>query len=155
MTKILQDDIDKIHAWSLRWKLEFNAKKCHVMEFGKSKKRPSWTYKMGAETILRSKEEKDLGVMIQDTLSPEKHINGLFGSTYNLLTNIRVAFNYMDKEMMKKIITSMVRPKLEYAAVVWAPHQKKHISKLERIQRVATKMVPELKELSDEETRRN
>ena len=26
----LQRDIDKIHEWSKRWKLEFNAKKCHV-----------------------------------------------------------------------------------------------------------------------------
>ena len=36
----LQRDIDKIHEWSKRWKLEFNAKKCHVMEIGKSKTRP-------------------------------------------------------------------------------------------------------------------
>ena len=149
--KELQNDIDKIHAWSQRWKLEFNTKKCHVVEFGKSKKRPSWIYRMGTEPVLKSKDEKDLGVVIQDTLSPERHINGIFGSTYHLLTNIRVAFHYMDKEMMKNIITSMVRPKLEYAAVVWAPHKKKHTRKIERIQRVATKMVPELKDLSYEE----
>ena len=151
--KELQDDIDKIYAWSQRWKLEFNARKCHAMEIGKSKKRPSWNYKMGGETVTKSKEEKDLGVIIQDTLSPERHINNIFGSTYNLLSNIRVAFNYLDKDniMMKKIITGMVRPKMEYAAVVWAPHKKKDIKKLERIQRVATKMVTELKDLSYEE----
>ena len=34
----LQGDIDKIDEWSKRWKLDFNAKKCHVMELGKSKK---------------------------------------------------------------------------------------------------------------------
>lgn len=149
--KELQTDIDRILAWSRRWQLKFSAKKCHVLEFGKSKNRPLWTYKMGGETIIKSREEKDLGVMIQDTLSPERHIKGIFGSTYNLLTNIRIAFSYMDKEMMKNIITSMVRPKLEYAAVVWAPHKKKDIRKLERIQRVATKMVPELKDLCYEE----
>ena len=93
---------------------------------------------MGTETILKSKEEKDLGVVIQDTLSPERHINGIFGSTYKLLTNIRVAFTYMDKEMMKNIIKSMIRPKLEYAAVVWAPHKKKDTRKLEeRLQRTS------------------
>ena len=31
----LQRDIDKIYEWSKRWKLEFNAKKSHVMEMGK------------------------------------------------------------------------------------------------------------------------
>ena len=38
--KELQNDIDRIQAWSRRWKLEFNAKKCHVVKFGKSKKDP-------------------------------------------------------------------------------------------------------------------
>ena len=121
----LQNDLDKIHEWSQQWKLEFNTRKCHTMEMGKSKRRPTWEYKMGGVNILKSNEEKDLGVMIQDTLSPEKHINNIFGSTYSLLANIRVAFNHLDKEMMKKIITSIVRPKLEYAAVVWSPHKKK------------------------------
>ena len=111
------------------------------MELGKSR-RPIWEYKMGKEVIKKSKEEKDLGVVVQDNLSPEAHIRGVFGSTYRMLTNIRVEFHYMDMSMMKKIITTMVRPKLEYAAVVWSPHHKKDIRKLERIQRIATKMVP-------------
>ena len=67
----LQRDIDKIHEWSQQWKLEFNTKKCHTMEMGNSKKRPTWEYQMGGINILKSKEERDLGVMIQDTLSPE------------------------------------------------------------------------------------
>ncbi len=32
----------------------------------------------------------------------------------------------MDEEMVKKIITLFIRPTLEYAAVVWNPHLKKH-----------------------------
>ena len=75
----LQSDIDKIDEWSKRWKLEFNTKKCHVMELCKSKRRSKWSYKMGQEEIPKTKEEKDLGVVIQDTLSPERHINQLFG----------------------------------------------------------------------------
>ncbi|MPC57280.1 hypothetical protein E2C01_051257 [Portunus trituberculatus] len=38
-----------------------------------------------------------------------------------MLTDIRVAFRYLDKDVMKKIITSMIHPKLEYAAVVLEP----------------------------------
>ena len=149
--KVLQADIDKIHDWSIRWKLEFNAKKCHVLEMGKSIRRPSWNYRIGEEMITKSKEEKDLGVIIQDTLTPDRHIGGIFGASYRMLTNIRIAFNYLDKDIMKRIIMNMIRPKLEYAAVVWSPHKKKDIRKLERIQRTATKMVPELKDLNYEE----
>ncbi len=38
----------------------------------------------------------------------------------------------------------MIRPRLEYAAVVWSPHVKRNIIKLERVQKAVTKMVPEL-----------
>ena len=52
---------------------------------------------------------------------------------------------------MMRILTSMIRPRLEYAAVVvWLPNMKKDVRKVERIQRVATKMVPELRELTYE-----
>ena len=106
---------------------------------------------MGQKEILKTKEKKDLGVVIQDTLSPEQHKNQLFGSTYRTLTNINVAFHYMDKDMMKKILTNMICPRLEYASVVWSPNAKEDIRKLVRIQRVATKMVPELRELTYED----
>ena len=42
------------------------------MELGK---RPKWNYKMRQGEIPKTKEEKDLGVVIQDTLIPEWHIN--------------------------------------------------------------------------------
>ena len=45
----------------------------------------------------------------------------------------------------------MIRPKLEYAEVIWSPLKKKHVLKLEKIQRIATKMVPELEDLTYEE----
>ena len=61
------------------------------------------------------------------------------------------AFHFLNKDMTRKIITSMIRPKLEYAEVIWSPHKKKHVLKLERIQRIATKKVPELKDLTYEE----
>ena len=74
---------------------------CDGARLGTSKRRPEWSYKMGQEEILETKEETDLGVVIQDTLSPEWHISQLFGSTYTILTNIKVAFHYMDKNIMK------------------------------------------------------
>ena len=81
-------------------------------------------------------------------LSPEKHIAAVVRSAYALLANIRVAFKYLDKETFKIIYLTYVRPKLEYAAPLWNPHLKKHITKLEKVQKHATKMVPELRELS-------
>ena len=96
----LQRDLDNLYEWSVTWKLEFNDQKCHVLEMGKGKRRPSWTYKMGEAVIAKRREEKDLGVLIQDNLQSEKQIKQIFDSMYRMLSNIRVAFHYMDKESM-------------------------------------------------------
>ena len=148
---LLQEDLNKIYKWSKKWKMEFNARKCSVLEFGKSKNRPVGAYKLGEEIIQRRNTEKDLGVIVMDDMSPRRHVNKIVGETYNLLKNIRVAFSYIDEDMMKKIIVTMIRPRLEYAAVVWSPNLKKDIKQLERIQRAATKMVPSLENLPYED----
>jgi len=64
---------------------------------------------------------------------------------------MKVAFKYIEEDMVRKIITSFIRPPLEYAAVVWNPHLKKHVKKIERVQRAATRWVPSLRNLSYEE----
>ena len=68
----LQNYINKIYEWSKTWEMEFNAKKCHVLEMEKSALRASWTYKLGENIISIAKEEKNLGI-IQNNLSLEKH----------------------------------------------------------------------------------
>ena len=45
----------------------------------------------------------------------------------------------------------MIRAKLEFAEVIRSPHKEKNVLKLERIQRIATKMVPDLDDLIYEE----
>ena len=146
----MQEDLDKIFEWSKEWEMEFNTKKCKVLKIGKGIRRPNLNYRMGTEEIVNTREEKDLGVTVQDNLAPERHINRIAGETYKLLRNIRAAFNYLDENMMK-LIVAMIRPRLEYAAVVWSPHKKKDIHKIERIQRAATKLVPGLRDLSYKE----
>ena len=53
--------------------------------------------------------------------------------------------------MIKKILQTLIRPKLEYAALIWSPSTKKNIKKLERIQRATTKLIPTLANLTYEQ----
>ena len=55
-------------------------------------------------------------MVIQDSLSPEKHIDRVFGDTFMMLRNIRITFHFLD--MIRNIITSMIKPKLKYVEVI-------------------------------------
>ena len=149
--KELQEDINKIKAWCEKWKMEFNVDKCHVVRFGESSMRPVWQYKLGDETVPSAEKEKDLGVVINHKFEPDDHVNQVTGKMHNLLANMKIAFTYIDASMVRKIITTFIRPTLEYAAVAWNPYHQKDEKKIERIQRAATRWVPELRELSYEE----
>ena len=59
-----------------------NAKKISVLEMGKSAMKPSWTYKLGQYIITIEKKEI-FGYGIHDDLSPEKHIDRIFGNIHN------------------------------------------------------------------------
>ena len=41
----------------------------------------------------------------------------------------------------------MVRPHLEYGNVIWGPHFKGDMGAIEKVQKRATKMIPNLKQL--------
>ena len=60
----------------------------HVIKFGKSAKRPDWDYKLGSKSLQQSDKVKDLGVIINNRLSPEDHINEKVRNMYNLLANM-------------------------------------------------------------------
>ena len=147
----LQDDLNKLAEWTATWLIAFNAAKCSVMRMGVSKYRETYQYVLNNTNLRVSECEKDLGILVTPNMSPDKHIAAIVKSTYAQLANIRVAFKPMDLEMFKTIYTTYVRPKLEYAVQFWNPHLKKYEDKIERVQRHATKMVPELRDLSYEE----
>lgn len=57
-----------------------------------------------------------------------------------LLANMKVALSYVDEEVINKIVTSFIRPTLQYEAIVWSPLAKKHTYyKLEKVQRAVTR----------------
>ena len=61
----------------------------------------------------------------------------------------------MDDRIFKILYTSLVRPHVEFANQVWSPHLVKHIVMLENVQKRATKLIPDMKDLSYEERLKN
>ena len=56
------------------------------------------------------------------------------------------AFKHLDKDSLLTIYKSLIRPHLEYGNLICSPRLKKHSIALEKIQRKATKLIPDLRE---------
>nr|XP_053632169.1 uncharacterized protein LOC128688366 [Cherax quadricarinatus] len=121
------------------------------MKIGEGQRRPQTEYSLGGQRLQTSLKEKDLGVSITPGTSPEAHINQITAAAYGHLVNLRTAFRHLNKESFRTLHTVYIRPILEYAVPVWNPHLAKHIRKLEKVQRFATRLVPELRGMSYEE----
>ena len=64
---------------------------------------------------------------------------------------MRRTFRYLDCDMFRKLFTAVVRPHLEYGAVIWNPTKKHLINQIESVQRRATKLIPGMSRLSYKE----
>ena len=58
---------------------------------------------------------------------------------------------YKGKQLIIPLYKAIVRPQLGYCIQAWRLHRMKDIATLEQIQRAATKMIPELRDICYEE----
>ena len=91
--------------------------------------------------------ERDLGVQIDPDLKFNQHVETVTSKANRMLGMIRRAYTYKDGGTIKKLYTSLIRPILEYGNAAWVPSLKREQQQIENVQRRATKMVPELRNL--------
>ena len=145
----IQKDLNEIYAWSDKWQLPFNAGKCKCMHFGQNN--PEHTYFLNDTQICDCKEEKDLGITFDPTLKFKIHINNIVSKGNQIVGLIKRNFDYLDNENLSLLYKSLVRPHLEYGQSVWSPFLINEQNSLEKVQRRATKLLPNLKNLPYEQ----
>ena len=64
---------------------------------------------------------------------------------------IRRNITYTEQSLIIPLYKAIVRPHLEYCIQAWNPYLWKDIDMLEKIQRIATKLIPGLSDLTYEE----
>jgi ribonuclease P/MRP protein subunit RPP40 len=99
-------------------------------------------------TLAWSESEKDLGVLVDGELNFKDEICARAKKGNTIMGIIRRTFTYMNEVMFCTLFKALVRPHLEYASSVWSPVLKQDITRLEDVQRRATKQVPGLRELT-------
>jgi len=151
--QMLQDSLDKLVEWTDTWLLHFNSTKCKVIHMGKNN--PNFEYFMKDDVtvnLLESvKAERDLGVIVDEDLHFEDHINEIVKRANRISGLLIRTITYKDKCIMVPLFKALVRPILEYGNAVWCPKLRKHINEIENVQRRFTKCIIGQKDLTYEE----
>ena len=107
-------------------------------------------HQMGDAVLGRTTQEKDLRVTFSADMKVSDQYRIAASKGNQILELIRRTITYKEKQLIVPLCKAIVRPHLEYRIQAWRPYRKKDIDKLERILRRATKIIPELRDLSYE-----
>ena len=139
----LQQDLDELGNWSRLWQLPFNLDKCHVLHLGPGN--PKSTYTMLGKPLEVTESERDLGIIIDGDLKFHLQTAAAVAKANKTLGIARKSFANLNKKSLPLLFKTLIRPHLEFSNCIWGPMSKGDQKLVERVQRRATKMVPELR----------
>ena len=141
-THLLQSDINAISEWANTWLMRFNVSKCCCVQFTEAKiHRIDNTYYLNETPLIFSDYCKYLGVTLQSNLKWDKHIEEKTANANQTLGILKRNIKSPAHNIRELAYKALVRPKLEYASIVWSPWQVYLINSIEKVQRRAARYV--------------
>ena len=137
----LQDDLSCVYQWSLKWQLKLNPKKCEAINISYKRSPINFDYCIGSCPILWSQKVKYLGVVMNSKLKWNDHCQYVVSRATKCLNRLRRAMYGCTQEAKINAYRALVRPYLEYACAVWAPHTARDIDLLESVQHRAARWI--------------
>ena len=151
----IQRDLGRLEEWSAKWLLLFHPGKCKVLTLGDTEKlvRPrAGRYELH-ETILEHEfEEKDLGVIIDNHMKFDVHIEEKIKKANTMLGMIQRSFSYLNKQVFLPLYKALVRHYVESGAILWSGIiSRSQVRALEKVQMRALNMIQGMDKLTYEE----
>ena len=136
-TYLMQEAVDKVSEWSKEWLVEINKTKTESTCFSLSPEKWKETLKLDGQAIPKQATPTYLGVKMDKTLTWGPHIEDIEKKATRKLNIMRklAGTNWgADKNILKQVYTSTVRPHLEYASTAWTTAAKSNTKKLDKVQ---------------------
>ena len=137
----LQKDLSRLEKWSKDWQMEFHPAKCNILHIIRSKRPITSNYTIYGHDLESLDTAKYLGVHLSTDLRWNRHVDATRQSASGVLKFLRRNLRVSSTSVKTRAYQMYVRPKLEYAGIVWDPHTKTNTDKIEMVQRQAARWV--------------
>jgi Reverse transcriptase (RNA-dependent DNA polymerase) len=118
----LNADLNRIHLWSITNGISINTSKSQAMIINKARilQQVIPPIVLGGDTIQIYNKFKNLGVIFNDKLNWNDHVNYIRKNTTFSLRRLWSATNFASIEVRKKLVTSLIVPKLLYCDIIFS-----------------------------------
>lgn len=137
----LNNSLKNISDWCQKWGMRLNASKTKCLTFTNKKHPLNFSYTLENNELPKSDQVKYLGVTLSANLSWEPHIDTVCKKALRKLSFLRRRLRNAPTQVKLNAYKTLIRPALEYADIIWSPHQQHLIDKIERIQKLAVRFI--------------
>ena len=150
--EILQRDINALHSWAERNKMNFHPNKCKVLSISnRASENSNWSamfpfqsfvYTLNGIELDFVKSEKDLGVHVTSDINWTENVLALCTKASSRLGLMKRSLRFIkDRKQKRAFYLALVRSLFEHCSIVWRPTTIILTEKVESIQRRAVKWI--------------
>lgn len=117
---LLQNDVCSIEQWCITNRLQLNLKKTSVMSISRKHESIVFSYNLSGGHIKRVSLVRDLGVQVDSRLFFHQHVSQIVNQGLRCLGAVsRITRKFRSPHCVLSLYCSLVRPRLEFASVIW------------------------------------
>ena len=137
---LLQDDLGRLAAWSVRWGLALNPSKCKSFTITLRRAPVQTAYFINATKLEHVGEIRDLGIILDTKLTFSSHVSTIVSRANRSLGMLFRSFqtgagrSKFDRNALMCAFFSNVRSILEYGSVIWTGAADTHTVRIDRVQ---------------------